>query len=112
MLSKLEKYFWKIYNYFSPKYVIIQGAGGIYNNRYVFSLIKVDKTHREGFTIKDEKTGKTYYKSNIYLKIYRFKTLMKYGRLLAFSRTKPLTWQVLEIVNKRSKTLRRIENEK
>lgn len=113
MLSKLEKYFWRIYNFFSPKYVIIRGAGGIYNNRYVFSLIKIDKTHKGNFTVKSEKTGSLFYASDIYIKIYTFKNLIKYGRLLSYQKTKPLAWTVLEDRStKFYKKLKRMENEK
>ena len=82
--------------FFLPKvkYAIIKGVQ--VNDRAVMTLITIDSSYDSKYTIKCTRTGKEFYKSSIYKNLYSFKQLMKWGRLLASSRTKPLYWTVLE----------------
>ena len=82
-------------NLINPKYCIVKGAH--INNKAVFTLVIVDTTHKHtSSTVRCKRTGKEFYKSDIYKSIRTFKQLVKWGRLLAPSRTKPLYWTVLE----------------
>lgn len=81
-----------------PKYAIIIGVK-VYN-RAVFTLVTIDYGNDNKDTIKCKRSGLEFYKSNVYKYITSFKALMRYGRLLAPSVTKPLSYHVLEITNK------------
>lgn len=86
--------------------MIIQGVA--IDNRSVFTLIKTDKEYDvpkdtydpdvfpSAWYIKDLINGKIYPKSNIYKRIYTKKQLFYWARMLAPSRTYPLSFTTLE----------------
>ena len=90
--------------FINPKYIIVKGVH--INDRAVLSLIKVDYSYEDRYTIKDELSGKCFYKDNIWKSIFTFKELMYYGRYLSYYKTKPIRFSTLRL--KRFKKVERI----
>ena len=90
----------KIKYLLKPKYIVMRGAY-IYN-RGVFFIIKPDYEKSEPYVLYDKISKQSFYISNIFKKLYTFKQLMYYGRFLAPSRVKSLTWTVLKFDSKKN----------
>ena len=88
------------------KYVVIKGCH--INNRAVMTLIKVDYNYK-GVFIRDLITGKRFSPSDVYCKIYTFRKLMYWGRMLSPKATGPyLYWRVLvEVKSKKWKIIKK-----
>jgi len=84
------KYF--ILKFLKPKYAVVKGVQ-IYD-RAVFTLIKIGCNN--SIVVENKlKKDQFFYIDDIYSFVFTFKNLVKWGRLLAPSRTRPLSWTVL-----------------
>ena len=82
------------------KYIVVKGVE-IYGNA-VLSLCRVDKEawKADKYKIMVKAVDGRYvefFKSNIFKKIRTKKALFKWGRLLAYQKTKPLFWKVIDL---------------
>lgn len=83
---------------FNVKYVVIQSVQ--FGDRAAFSLVTVDPSHTSKRTVKCKRTGKEYYKNDIYCRIFTFKSLLHWARLLHRKKDKFAYYTVLVLKGK------------